>query len=68
MSNIQDKIEELRGTSNSLDLDEFSIAELEVLDEHIFQCSQCGWWCPIEEEVGESTENICEDCKEHNSH
>lgn len=62
MSNICKKIEYLKGTTNSLGLDEFSTAELMVLDEEIFECEQCGWWCDKDEE----SENplVCTECNE----
>ena len=63
MSRIQEVIYELRGSSNTIDLDDFTVEELEELDEAIFECSRCGWWCDIEEEVGNSTQLVCKECK-----
>ena len=62
MSTIQEKIDELQGTCNSIDMDEWTFEELEVLDEQIFQCDTCSWWF----EVGEMSEdsNVCNDCNE----
>jgi hypothetical protein len=62
MSRICQKIEELRGTTNSLDLDEFTTAELMVLDEEIFECEQCGWWCSKDEESEHPL--VCTECAE----
>ena len=59
MSNIQEKIDELNGTCNSINLDDYTAEELEVLDNEIFLCNDCSWWCPIEE-VNE--DNVCTDC------
>jgi len=61
---IQSKIEDLKGTCNTIDLDDFTFEELELLDEEIFQCSTCSWWCDIDEEVGEGTSLLCKDCKD----
>ena len=61
MSNICEKIEDLKGTCNSINLDDFTVVELQLLDEEIFLCDQCGWWCPIEEIT---EDNICQDCKD----
>ena len=62
MEELQQKIDELNGTCDYVDLDEWSSEDLQVLDEQIFQCDTCGWWC----EVGEESEepSICNDCNE----
>lgn len=62
----------LLGTCDFFDVEEFceehGFGEDEVtgiLDQHIFQCSACGWWCGIEEESSEGTDSqdwICEEC------
>lgn len=36
----------------------------EYIDEHIFMCDQCGWWCPNEELAEVDGDRICEDCNE----
>ncbi|MCK4823222.1 hypothetical protein KA005_46125 [bacterium] len=59
MSRIRDIINDLEGTCNWLDYDEITELELELLEEEIFCCSTCSWWCPIEE-INE--ENVCTDC------
>lgn len=61
MSNIQEKIDEITGTCEHLDLDDFTDEELIILDSQIFQCETCGWWCPLEEET---EDRICTDCNE----
>jgi len=63
MPDIKTVIADLRGTCNTIDLDDFTYEELEQLDTEIFECSVCGWWCDIEEECGDGTSNICTDCK-----
>jgi len=64
MPDIKELIADLRGTCNTIDLADFTIEELEKLDSEIFECSVCGWWYDIEEECGDGTSNVCEDCKD----
>ena len=61
---MQEVISDLKGTCNTINLDEFTVEELEELDEEIFECNTCGWWCDIDEEVGEGTQLICQECNE----
>ena len=38
---------------------------LEWLDNEIFRCEDCGWWCPIDEESSEQADReelVCSDC------
>jgi hypothetical protein len=65
-------IEYLRGTANSLsdglraigleDLDETELHEdtLKRIDDEIFVCEQCGWWCG-NDEYGKK-EGHCDEC------
>lgn len=71
MTRIEQIIEDLKGTCDSLDgvcgnydIDsmDLSIDELEQLDQEIFNCETCGWWCETSE-MSED-ENVCEDCFE----
>lgn len=59
---ILDKIiDELMGTcdgsldskleENNLTIGDLEMEELEYFDEHIFNCSECGWWKDAEEKV-----------------
>jgi hypothetical protein len=32
---------------------------LQALDDRLFLCDSCGWWCPVEEKVDTY---FCEDC------
>jgi hypothetical protein len=69
-------IDSLRGTCdtlysaleyyNALYLED-NLQFLQYLDNQIFLCDACGWWCEISEESGVSdTEFICYDCaREH---
>jgi hypothetical protein len=63
MPSIKQVIEDLKGTCSNIDVADFTIEELEKLDSEIFECSICGWWYDIEEEVGEGTTLQCKDCK-----
>lgn len=37
-----------------------------LLDDHIFLCAQCGWWCEAGDWVDSNGEQICNDCNEEN--
>lgn len=61
-------IEGLCGTTNCLEEqclrlgfneDDLSIEDTNRIDEAIFLCESCGWWCPQDENCGEEK---CEDC------
>lgn len=46
-----------------MDEDELTTDDHQVLDNEIFECTECGWWC----EVSQSTEsadgeNVCDEC------
>ncbi len=44
---------------------ELSDDTLEEIDQLMFNCSHCGWWCEAGEAVeGPGDEDICEDCAE----
>lgn len=67
-------IQHLNGTCQSLDeaLNTFEASDLldylpflNYLDNEIFLCHECGWWCSISEEVSEDygkQELTCSDC------
>lgn len=67
-------IEQLRGTCDTLDNVLFRedkehlqdhMPFLDYMDNHIFQCTQCSWWCEISEaEDSAYGELICNDCAE----
>lgn len=46
-----------------LDINEDNLTqdELAHIDENIFECEVCGWWCEVSEMVND---NICTDCSE----
>lgn len=61
----------LEGSSNSLyiALEAFNMLELEndetfleFLDNQIFYCSSCGWWCSTDEETILYGEQCCIEC------
>ena len=65
-------ISRLSGSTNSmqtecedLDLDDMDDEVTEAVDAAIFECTQCGWWCTIDEEASEDygrDEWTCETC------
>jgi len=65
-------IQSLNGTIGSLEEYEeeytkkgYSWEELLIeLDQQIFNCTGCGWWCDISEENIQDEEQVCEDCFE----
>lgn len=61
---IEELIEELRGTCESADLDDYSQEELEQLDQEIRCCDECAWWCDTSEMLINAGGQICEDCLE----
>ena len=57
---IQAVIDELRGTSESLDtvadahgIDPMDQDLCDQIDQSIFLCAECAWWCEMNEEVSE---------------
>lgn len=72
---IQEIINNLRGTTGSLDLQIESIIGdghdagdidpvcLDQIDSDIFLCNACGWWCDKDEEA-EDEWGTCEECSE----
>ena len=61
-------VEEYQGTCNFLSQEDEQFLEehdlFQKLDDQIFNCVNCGWWCEIHEEVGSefTGEMICSDC------
>ncbi len=69
---IDELVDHLQGTTDTLgcgcetigvDEDDLSSENLEQIDNAIFNCSACGWWCDISENVGED-DMICADCED----
>jgi len=71
---IETLVVRLQGTTLSMDveceelgLDPMSVEVTTHVDNNIFLCTVCGWWCPIEEEESEEYglyEWTCRDCCE----
>lgn len=72
---LMEIIEYLRGTCQSADevfekfdtnFDDITLEEARVIDEHIFCCDACGWWCETSEMSEDwedyADEPVCEDC------
>jgi len=58
-------IQEAMETLFELDEDDLTDEEIENLDQDIFKCAECGWWCEISEESGiDESDLICNDCAE----
>lgn len=63
--------DDLRGTTGSLEetldeitgieVDDIALESLGELDELIFQCEKCSWYCEIGE-MSESEESVCDEC------
>lgn len=46
-----------------MDEDDLTTDDLSNIDNEVFNCSKCGWWCEISEESGdEDGELTCTDC------
>lgn len=75
---IQVIIEGLQGTMDSIQQqldfyypemteDDLTEDDHSKLDQEIFLCANCGWWCEISEESGiDESELVCNDCAEEN--
>lgn len=70
MERIEEFVESLRGTCRSIDeaCNEFGMTfedltgeDLEYIDNEIFCCEDCGWWCELCE-TSYTVENTCKDC------
>lgn len=72
---IEQLISRLSGTTNSLDreCEDLDLSPLDdevtqAVDMEIFCCTDCCWWCPIDEESSEDVgagDLICSDCAEN---
>jgi hypothetical protein len=68
---LQELIDYLQGTCQNIataleDIgfteDDLAIADFMEIDQQIFLCVVCGWWCEASESDGESEEPTCQDC------
>lgn len=67
-------VNDLRGTPGNLDMEiqgrlgngigteDLDTESLDIIDEHIFNCEVCGWWCDNDEMSHD--QGICEECFE----
>lgn len=39
-----------------------TIADCDELDQQIFECEKCGWWCGLDELGPQEDENVCDQC------
>lgn len=56
--------ESLQGTCDSEpeEMEGFSQEQLEELDNLIFRCTCCGWWCEAGEAEDKDGEDVCGNC------
>lgn len=43
-------------------IDTFTQEECEELDELVFECSECGWWCDVDYKNVVNDELVCDGC------
>ena len=67
---MKEVIDYLQGTCHSLDyglcmcgkeFDDITAAEWSLLEDEIFQCEECSWWCPLGE-AADGYETVCDEC------
>jgi hypothetical protein len=75
---IEELCDYLRGTTNSFDdgmdaiglpdvsLDELDREVLDEIDQSVFECSVCGWWCDTDELADDEDDNVCLECHPEN--
>ena len=69
---VQELINSLQGTCSSIDdhlpegmnWEDLTNEDHEAIDNEIFLCAECGWWCEISEQVESDDEQYCRDCRE----
>jgi hypothetical protein len=69
---VQKLIEDLQGTCSSIDdhlpegmnWENLTDEDHEAIDNEIFLCAECGWWCEACESNDKDGEIVCDDCKE----
>lgn len=69
---IETLISRLSGTCDSMSqhCEDLELSDLDdevttAVDQEIFCCTQCSWWCPIDEESSEEIDHdewVCSDC------
>lgn len=72
-ADVQNIIDYLQGTCDSLqvacsaygyDEDDLTMEQLEELDNQIFRCASCEWWCDQGQSRDVDGENYCDSCAE----
>ena len=65
---LNDVIEKYRGTCNFISQkDENFLSDYHFharLDDEIFNCANCGWWCEIYEASDIEGDIVCQDCQD----
>lgn len=59
--------DQLQGTCKCLadfatEAEQNDIELMELLDDRVFECESCGWWCEISE-ASEKDDSTCIDCE-----
>lgn len=57
-------LEEGVNTVLGFELDELTQDDLQSIDEVIFICNECGWWCSQDENAGTEDSWVCTDCND----
>ena len=71
---LDEIVDELLGSCQSLDdvldghfieIDDLSMKDLGYIDDAIFNCDYCGWWCELSEiSIDIEDGQVCMDCEE----
>lgn len=75
---LEELVDALRGSTDTLDMaikelfgdqygeDQMDDSDHDYIDNEIFLCTDCGWWCEISDESQECLEGerICHDCQD----
>ena len=60
---LEGTCEGLHSMAEQLGIDDVDDTEItNIIDDHIFECSCCGWWSPISE-MSDYEDWICYDCE-----
>ena len=62
---VHEVADDLRGTTHNLhdyatEAEQNDAGFLAALDDEVFECSQCGWWCDVGEHGKE--DGACDEC------
>jgi len=69
---IDQLISDLSGTCSTIEEhlpegmeeDDLTPEDYSAIDDQIFKCATCSWWCEIQEAVDDHGEDVCQDCSE----